>query len=137
MVISRGGISGGMTIADALREFEARGYIGQFLIRPGGQVECRHCGVTHRPKDVPLEAMRRIEGVSDPSDMVFVGALRCTNCGETGTATINYGPLASADDAAVLREFDNQRAAAAMTQRSAHEDSSLVRDTGWLRGPDG
>ncbi|HET6405018.1 MAG TPA: hypothetical protein VFH78_10250 [Candidatus Thermoplasmatota archaeon] len=137
MVHSRGGISGGFTIADALREFEGRGYIGQFLIREGGQVECRNCGTAHRPREVALEAMRRVEGVSDPADMVFIGALRCPACGYTGTATIKYGPNASADDATVLRELDNHRAASAATLRSSREDHSLVRDSGWLTGPDG
>lgn len=137
MVISRGGISGGMSIADALREFELRGYIGQFVIRGGGAVECQKCGASHRPAEVPLEAMRRIEGVSDPADMVFVGALRCPECGLTGTATIKYGPAAGADDAAALRGLDNQRSAATLTHRSSGDDHSLVHDSGWLRGPDG
>lgn len=136
MVLSRGGVSGGLTIADALREFEARGYVGQFLIRPEGLIECRKCGETHRPRDVALESMRRVEGASDPADMVFVGALRCPSCGEIGTATLKYGPHAEAGDAEILRELDNQRPARAMTQRAERGDDSLVSDTGWLRGPD-
>ena len=135
MVSSRGGISGGMSITDALREFESRGYVGQFVIRPGGRIECRACGEAHRPKDVPLEAMRRLEGASDPADMVFVGALRCPGCDTIGTATINYGSQAQAADARVLRELDNQRPSVALT-RSGDDDASLVSDTGWLRGPD-
>lgn len=137
MVISRGGISGGLTIADALREFEARGYVGQFVVRPGGRVECTLCHTRSRPAEVPLEAMRRVEGVSDPADMVFVGALRCPECGSTGTATIKFGPSAGAEDAEVLRELDNRRPAATLTHRSAGDDRSLVRDSGWLPGPDG
>lgn len=137
MVISRGGISGGMSIADALREFESQGYVGQFVIRSGGAVECQKCHASHRPAAVPLEAMRRLEGVSDPADMVFVGALRCPQCGLAGTATLKYGPHAGADDAAVLRELDNQRASTTLMDQSAGDDRSLVSDSGWLRGPDG
>lgn len=136
MVESRGGVSGGLTIADALREFELRGYIGQFVVSREGDVECTRCATAHHPHAVPLEAMRRIEGVSDPSDMVFVGALRCPRCGATGTATIKYGPLASAEDAAALRGLDDQRASSALRIQSAGADHSLVRDSGWLRGPD-
>ena len=124
-----------MTIADALREFEDRGYIGQFSIRKGGSVECANCGTAHRAGEVSLEGMRRIEGVSDPADMVFIGALRCPECDAIGTATINYGPLASAADAEVLRALDDHRAATAMTHATPG-DGSLVRDTGWLTGPD-
>lgn len=134
MVTSRGGISGGLTIADALREFEDRGYVGQFVIRPGGYVECETCHTQHKPEAVSMEAMRRIEGASDPADMVFVGALRCPRCDAAGTATIQYGPLAQEEDARVLRALEDQRPAI----RHAHEegdDPSLVRDTGWLDGP--
>lgn len=124
-----------MTISDALREFEARGYIGQFVIRPTGLVECTACSHGHRPRDLALEAMRRTEGPSDPSDMVFVGALRCPNCGQAGTAVMTYGPTAPAEHADVLRELDDQR----KTAHVPHEvgDASLVHDSGWLRGPDG
>lgn len=135
MVISRGGISGGLTISDALREFESRGYVGQFLIQENGSIECRNCGERSLPRNVPLEAMRRIEGASDPADMVFVGALRCPSCNTTGTAIVKYGPHAEAHDAVVLRELDDHRLAAALS-REGDSDGSLVHDSGWLRGPD-
>ena len=134
MVQSHGGISGGLSIADALREFEARGYIGQFVIRSGGLIECSGCGHAQRPKEVPLEAMRRLEGVSDPADMVFVGALHCAECGTRGTAIVNYGPTAPASHAEVLRGLDDQRHSSEIAGEYA--DRSLVRDTGWLKGPE-
>jgi hypothetical protein len=136
MVVSRGGISGGLTIADALQEFESRGYIGQFVIREGGLVECGSCHAQHRPPDVPVEGMRRIEGVSDPADMVYVGALRCPQCEATGTATIKYGTLASREDAIVLRGLHQEERPSVEASRET-TDESLVRDTGWLPGPDG
>ena len=134
MVISRGGISGGLTISDALREFESRGYIGQFIIAEEGKVECTSCGKSHRPREVSLEAMRRIEGASDPADMVYVGALQCPRCGARGTAIVNYGPTASPEHAAVLRELDDRRDVPGLSERAA--DDALVSDSGWLRGPD-
>lgn len=137
MVHSRGGISGGLSIADALREFEGRGYIGQFVVRPGALVECTRCGTQHKPENVPLESMRRIEGASDPADMVFIGALSCPRCGQHGTAIVQYGPQADADHAAVLRELDDHRMSSAMMRRIEGDDPSLVHDSGWLRGPDG
>lgn len=133
MVVSRGGITGGFSIADALKEFERRGYVGQFAVRPGGHVECVACGCQHEPEKVPLSAMRRVEGVSDPADMVFVGALECTCCGQRGTATLKYGALAQPEEAQVLRHLDNRRASTALTHR--REDASLVRDTGWQELP--
>ena len=134
MVHSRGGVSGGLTIADALREFEARGYVGQFVIQPGGSVECTVCGEKQSPRKLPLESMRRIEGASDPADLVFIGALRCANCGARGTAVVPYGPQATPESAHVLRELEDARESAAQSDR--YDDRSLVHDTGWLHGPD-
>lgn len=135
MVVSRGGISGGLTIADALREFEARGYIGQFAIRDGGIIECTGCHQSLAPREMGLESMRRIEGVSDPADMVFVGALQCPRCGRQGTAVIGYGPNADPAHGEVLRELRDRRPSRDLTDATP-DDGSLVRDTGWLRGPD-
>lgn len=135
MVISRGGISGGLTIADALREFETRGYKGQFSIREGGVIECMRCETRHAPKEVGLDSMRRIEGVSDPADMTFVGALECPRCGNHGTAVIGYGPNADPAHGEVLRELKDHRASHELLE-ATHGDASLVRDTGWLHGPD-
>ncbi|HUR68052.1 MAG TPA: hypothetical protein VM370_02315 [Candidatus Thermoplasmatota archaeon] len=136
MVHSRGGVSGGLTIADALREFESRGYVGQFAIAAGGFVHCVRCGADHRPADVRLESGRRVEGVSDPADMVFIGALRCPNCGQTGTAIMSYGPNAPPEDATVLRALDDHRRSNWLSH-GEDSDRSLVSDSGWLIGPDG
>lgn len=139
MTYSQGGVTGGLSIDDALREFEGRGYVGQFVVRPGGSIECTACHHQHEPKEVPLESMLRIEGSSDPADMVLVGAMRCPECGSTGTAVVEYGPNADADHGRVLRAIDDHRMSHAKTLRAQHddEDDSLVRDSGWLRGPDG
>lgn len=133
MVVSRGGITGGFTIAEALGEFERRGYIGQFAIRGGGMVECISCGCSHAPSELAVNAMRRVEGASDPADMVFIGALQCACCGERGTAVVPYGPMAQADDGAVLRELENRRLSSEISRRD--EDRSLVSDTGWMPKP--
>lgn len=131
---SRGAITGGLSISDALREFEARGYEGQFFIRPGGAVECTNCHRELTPREIPLEAMRRVEGASDPADMAVIGALRCPKCGARGTVVVPYGPLATRDSGEVLRQLSDVRPSVTLNQR--YDDHSLVRDSGWLRGPD-
>lgn len=124
-----------MTIADALREFEARGYVGQFGIREEGRVECNACGHHLEAARVGLDGTRRIEGVSDPADMVFVGALRCPDCGNRGTAVIPYGPGSTPESAKTLRALEASRHET-LRQHAGEVDPS-VRDTGWLEGPDG
>jgi hypothetical protein len=44
----------------------------------------------------------RLEGASDPDDMVAVAALRCPSCKTRGTLVLSYGPETSAVDADVL-----------------------------------
>lgn len=137
MSTTRSALPGGLTLTDAIEELAVRGYPGHFFVRPGGLLECEACGTRLGPSRVRLEAMRRVEGASDPADMAVVGALRCPRCDATGTAVVRFGPDADADHAVVLRELDNQRASRELTLRAGEEHDSLVSDTGWLRGPDG
>lgn len=127
---SRGGVNGGLTIHDALQEFEARGFRSQFAAREGGSLECVECNHRLIPDDVVLRDMERIEGVSDPSDMVLVGALECPVCHARGTATIAVGTHAPAEDAEVLRHLEDIRPSA--FQNARFDDKSLVSDTGWI-----
>jgi hypothetical protein len=49
--------------------------------------------------------LRRIEGASDPADMIAIAAVKCPNCGTKGTAVLGFGPEADEDDAEVLRRL--------------------------------
>lgn len=127
------GTPSGLTITDALAEFEMRGYVGQFSVAKDGHLECTGCGGHCAPKDVALEAMRRVEGASDPADMVFIGALRCESCGHAGTTVLTYGTNAPPAEAEILRFLDDKR----IHTDPAKADHSLVSDSGWLVGPEG
>lgn len=135
MVTAREGITGGMTISDALREFEGRGYRERFSVREGGLVECGRCGAEIAPAEVRMESMRRMEGASDPADMVIIGALVCPRCDAHGTATLQYGPMAPPEHAVALRALADHRPSAELS-RQAITGISGVRDSGWLPGPD-
>lgn len=126
---SRGGITGGLTIADALREYEARGYEGQFLLGAGGTLECCYCHKQATADQFRLDSLRRIEGVSDPADMNAVAALQCPACGMRGTATLVYGANAPSEDGDALRLLEDQRPS---HQIHVKEDDSLVYDSGWI-----
>lgn len=106
---SRGGETGGLTILEALRDFESRGYGGQFAAREGGAIKCFSCGARNEPEQVRMDSLRRLEGVSDPADMVLVGALRCPACGVRGTATFKYGPGAPPGDGEAMRLIEDVR----------------------------
>jgi hypothetical protein len=87
-----------VTLIDLLDRFAAAGFTGQFDAREGG-VRCLTCRVTTA---VRVDALRRLEGASDPSDMLVVVALRCPHCGTRGTLVLSYGPDATPEDEAVL-----------------------------------
>jgi hypothetical protein len=97
------------TIRDVLAEVEAHGFTGQFAARPGAKVECFHCHHVMEARDIDLDALNRLEGASDPDDMLAVLSLTCTKCGTKGTVVVNYGPESTPEDADVLVAVEDRR----------------------------
>jgi ferredoxin len=97
------------TITEVLDAFEADGYAGQFKVLDGGRVQCLTCRHEVDARTVELERLCRLEGASDPADMLAVGALRCPNCHTRGTVVLNYGPESTLEDADVLLALDDER----------------------------
>ncbi len=91
----------GRTLTDVLRLLEERGFQGQFMSRPGGRVECAHCGESSDASELEVDCHERLEGASDPADMMLVAGVACPHCGTKGALVLTYGPMASDDDAAV------------------------------------
>lgn len=89
-----------------LRDFEREGFTAQFDSRDGGIVHCFACGADHRAAACHHGDIVRLEGASDPADMLAVIPARCPNCGSLGVLVATYGPDSSAADAEVLRELD-------------------------------
>jgi hypothetical protein len=95
------------TLLDVLARFTQHGWSSQFAARGGGSVECESCHTSVTAADVPVLELRRLEGASDPDDMLAVVAVECANCGLRGSLVLNYGPTATEEDAAVLLGLDN------------------------------
>lgn len=84
-------------ILDDLRE---DGVNAQFV--PGadaGTIRCTVCEQTSAAAAFEVIAERRMEGTSDPDDMVLIVAARCPVCHISGAIVLGYGPEASATDA--------------------------------------
>ncbi|MCU1459248.1 MAG: hypothetical protein JWL73_3340 [Actinomycetia bacterium] len=94
------------TLLDAIHGLEAFGYHGQFIARTGGQIECVVCKHESAPERMRCDLIYRLEGPSDPSDMLAIGALRCPRCGTHGTLVLNYGPEAGEEDDEALRRLE-------------------------------
>jgi hypothetical protein len=99
------------TLAEVLARYEAEGFTGQFAARPGGVVHCFACGRDHDPSSVELVSLRRLEGASDPDDMLALAALRCPDCGSHGTVVLGYGPDSAPEDGELLMRLEDMRGA--------------------------
>jgi hypothetical protein len=93
-------------LARVLAELEDEGYEAQFVPRSYGDVLCRVGGHEFAASDATVDRERRLEGVSDPDDMLIVYAMRCPVCGATGTLVLAYGPDASAEETDILMALD-------------------------------
>ena len=93
---------GNETLLDVLGRFTQQGWSSQFAAQAGGTVECESCHTVMAAADVPVLELRRLEGASDPDDMLAVVAIECAHCGLRGSLVLNYGPTATEEDASVL-----------------------------------
>jgi hypothetical protein len=96
------------TLTAVLGEYETAGYTGQFVVNSGAAVACVSCSEESDPAEFAAAGLRRLEGASDPDDMLSVVAVSCPRCGAKGTLVLGYGPNASADDAAVSKRLREQ-----------------------------
>jgi hypothetical protein len=93
---------GAETLLDVLARYTRKGWSSQFAARTGGAIECESCHHVVDASAVPVLELRRLEGASDPDDMLAVVAVQCPNCGLRGSLVLNYGPTATEEDDAVL-----------------------------------
>jgi hypothetical protein len=101
------------TILDVINAYEREGFVAQVLVRDGAQLECAVCRARFDAGAADVVALQRLEGASDPDDMLAVAALVCPKCSARGTVVLGYGPTASDEDAAVLAAVDPPRGPAA------------------------
>ena len=85
-----------------LADFETQGYASQFVSRSGGAIWCVDGDHRFSAASGVVEEQRRLEGASDPSDMMIVFSLHCPICDAAGTLLLRYGPEAGSEDADVL-----------------------------------
>ncbi len=97
------------TIVEAIASLRGDGFTGDFSVAPGGLIRCGACGQVHDASDLVVEAVVRVEGMSDPADEAAAFGLSCGRCGLRGVLVVAYGPTASADEAAVLTALGHRR----------------------------
>lgn len=109
----------GATLVTVLDDYAARGYDGSLSATDDANVHCGACGETFPPGEITALSIRRLEGASDPADMLAVVAVQCPRCGQRGTMTLGYGPAAMPCDGDVLRALDDRRGSSSLAPDSA------------------
>ncbi len=103
------------TLVEVIGGYRSDGFAADFYVEAeevgsgAVSVTCGECGRAADPSRVVMHSMRRLEGASDPDDMLAVVAVTCPTCGAQGTAVLGYGPMASAEDGAVLAALQDRR----------------------------
>jgi hypothetical protein len=90
------------TLVAVLDGIAGEGYDGDFFVTRDGLLHCAQCGVELDASEFDVDAVRRMEGASDPDDLVAVVAARCPACTAAGTAVVGLGPTAPAEEQDVM-----------------------------------
>lgn len=97
---------GATTLLEVLAEAADAGFTEQIVVTDDGDLRCANCDTTVAVADFEVEGYHRLEGASDPADMLIVIWGRCSACGQGGVATIGYGPNAGPADDTALTALD-------------------------------
>jgi hypothetical protein len=90
------------TLTSVLAGYEESGFDAAFAPMDDAAVECLTCGTTMPAARFTMLSLRRLEGASDPDDMMAVVAITCPICSAQGVLILGYGPMASARDSDIL-----------------------------------
>lgn len=90
------------TLQRVLAELAADGWSSDADAREGATVHFRACGHDAPAADLDVAHLRRMEGASDPDDLLAVIAAPCPVCGTRAVLVAHYGPTAGPADADVL-----------------------------------
>ena len=98
------------TLTSVLDGYTDAGFGGSFSVLADAEVECHACNERFRASATAMSSLRRLEGQSDPDDMMAVAAITCPTCGTRGTLVLGYGPMAGVEDGDVLQALQDSRA---------------------------
>jgi len=98
---------GASQLIDVLQLAEANGFAAEFEVAADASghegLWCPNCEVESSASSFARAWSLRLEGASDPADMLHVSAIRCPNCCTGGVFITPFGPAASERQASVLR----------------------------------
>ncbi len=112
------------TITDVLEGYAQGGFSSSFVVTDEAALECVECNTVSSAAVVKMSSLRRLEGESDPADMVAVVALTCPACGSRGTLVLGFGPMATEQDSDVLKALRDHRGDTKAPGNSAHGETT-------------
>ena len=111
------------TMVDVLEAYAQGGFASSFVVTDDSALECVKCAAVSAPAAVSMSSLRRLEGASDPDDMVAIVAITCPVCASRGTVVLGFGPMATAQDSDVLQSLRDDRSDATAPGNSAHGET--------------
>ncbi|MEO7371284.1 MAG: hypothetical protein ABI949_09445 [Ilumatobacteraceae bacterium] len=112
------------TMTGVLAAYTQGGFDSSFTVTEESQLQCHECDTVSDPPIVSMSSLRRLEGASDPDDMVAVVAITCPYCGAQGTVVLGFGPMATLQDSEVLKGLRDDRDDATAPGNSAHGETT-------------
>jgi hypothetical protein len=94
------------TLTSVIEGLIEEGYTSQLSAEPGAELLCSACGMVSGAAEFDVHSLRRLEGASDPDDMVAAVAAVCPKCAVPGIAVLAFGPTGSETDADVMVALD-------------------------------
>jgi hypothetical protein len=99
----------GTTLTEVLAVHAEAGYRGQFEVESAASVRCLNCDASSPPDTLTMVGLRRLEGASDPDDMLGVYAVVCPACDAKGVLVLGFGPTAPHEEAEVGHALRDRR----------------------------
>ena len=109
----------GTTLTEVLAGYADAGFSGSFTALDAGEIECHSCQTVTAATAFAMSSLRRLEGASDPDDMMSVVAITCPACRAQGVLILGYGPNATAEDSAISSALRDHRDDDVLTGNSA------------------
>ena len=111
------------TLSAVLAGYEHSGFEGSFSPMNDERIECLSCGSILAASQCSMASVRRLEGASDPDDMIAVVAITCPKCATKGVLVLGYGPMASAEDNDILAALHDGRGEASLQPDASPSDA--------------
>lgn len=96
------------TLTDVLAAAKRTGFHADFMV-DGERLLCSACNTASDPANLAREWVHRLEGMSDPDELLTISALECPACRTKGLLVMPYGPAADQHEAEISRHLQSPR----------------------------